>query len=154
MKLNSRSVEQVIDEVNTYRNEVVRIASELGQALVEEGIQIAKLKISILDAIETGAMLNDVNGLFDTTTGKGFIKVDAGHAAYVEFGTGVVGQMTKSLAIDKPSGWGHDLNQHGWQGWVYDHGRWTRGMSPRPFMWYTWYELCEKAEEMVRLRYG
>ena len=162
IRLTGESIDQAIAEVNAYRDEIVRITRELGEELVADGINIAKMRITSYDAIETGALLGSVQGVFDASTGRGFIRVGTDHAAFVEYGTGIIGanpwrsDKPYSTAEPKPDGWTYDVNNHGDAGWVYGvgHRRWTKGQPPRPFMWETFNELCDKATLMVRTRYN
>ena len=71
------------------------------------------------------------------------IYTDCPWAAYVEFGTGVVGEKSphpnKSMA-----GWKYDVNSHGEAGWYYfkdGEWHWTNGMISRPFMYETGQQL-------------
>jgi len=62
------------------------------------------------------------------------------YAAYVEFGTGVVGATNGDKSLIAPKfGWEHDIHGHGLYGWVYydereDRFRWTRGQEAARFM--------------------
>ena len=127
------------------------------QALVDEGVMTVKTWIIAYDAVETGSLLNSIEGIFDATTGRGFIKANSDHAAFVEFGTGVMGQTHAASSPDKPEGWLYDVNKHEHDGWYYyDHGvkRWTKGREPRPFMWQAFNELCSKAHDIARMKYN
>lgn len=60
---------------------------------------------------------------------------DSAHAAFHEFGTGVVG----SYSGDLPSSWAYDVNHHGDAGWWYfdekqGRKRWTRGQRGTAYM--------------------
>lgn len=64
---------------------------------------------------------------------------DNNYAAYVEFGTGVVGATGAQNPQASKIGWRHDVNQHGEYGWVYydeqqDRFRWTKGQEAARFM--------------------
>lgn len=144
MKLTPESVDKAIAEIKAYRDHIVEAAQKLGQALVDDGVEIARMKITAMDAIETGELLGSIEGFFDGR--RGYIKTDSNHAAYVEYGTGIVGATNSSIE-PKPYGWQHDANNHGDLGWIYQNGRWTKGMPPRPFMWETWLELCNLAND-------
>lgn len=151
------SIDKGIAEIIEYRTELAQKARELGETLVADGIEIMRMKIREFDAIETGELLESVDGWFDSVTGIGIISVNSAHAAFVEYGTGVVGKTVQSLAIDKPSNWQYDVNNHGWDGWYYlDKGqkRWTRGMPPRPFVWGTRQELIERAQALFAEYFG
>lgn len=61
------------------------------------------------------------------------------YAAYVEFGTGVIGENSPHPDTSI-AGWKYDINDHGEAGWIYfkDGKRhWTNGMPARPFMFET-----------------
>lgn len=162
IRLTAESIDQAIADITEYKEDILRITRELAEELIADGVNVARMKITNYDAIETGALLGSVEGFFDATTGKGFIKVGTDHAAFVEYGTGVIGEnpwrseKPYSTAEPKPSGWNYDVNDHGDAGWVYGNGhrRWTKGQPPRPFMWETFNELCDKASMMVRTRYN
>ena len=154
IRLNPDSVQEAINSIAEVKERVKRMASELGQALVDDGVMTAKTWIIAYGAYETGELLNSIEGFFDVTTGRGFIKAGSDHAAFVEYGTGVVGLESQAASPDRPSDWEYDKNGHGHYGWFYANGRWTKGMPPRPFMWQTWNELCNKAHEMVKVKYG
>lgn len=159
IRLNKESVNEAIKQVEQYKEYIIRATRELGQALVEDGVQICRMKIIGYDAIETGNLLGSVEGFFDPISGKGIISCNAyswngmNYAALVEYGTGIVGAQNSSVE-PKPSGYQHDVHNHGDQGWFYANGRWTKGMPPRPFMWDTWVELCNKTNEMVREKFN
>lgn len=154
ISLDSDSVQEAINQIREIQNDVKRIANELAQELVNDGVFIAKTWIIAYDAVETGDLLNSIEGFFDPSTGRGFIKANSDHAAFVEYGTGIVGEMHSSESPDRPEGWTYDVNHHGHLGWYYYRGRWTKGMPPRPFMWHTWNELCEKAHNELRVRFN
>ena len=152
------SVNQAINELKDYRKHVRELAMELGQELVEQGVHEAKTWIIAMGAFETGSLLDSIEGFFDPWSGKGFIKTDCNHAAYVEYGTGVRGEEEKPYGVDPnmPEGWEYDKNNHGHYGWYYgkDNRRWTKGMPPRPFMYKTFLELCDRASEQLRAKYN
>lgn len=63
---------------------------------------------------------------------------DCSYAAFVEYGTGIIG--SRNPHPDLPPGWSYDVNEHGEAGWVYksDTGeyRWTQGQEPHRFMYH------------------
>lgn len=152
LRLSTQSAKDAIAEIEAYRDSIKRAVNELGQELVSEGVFTAKTWIIAYDAVESGQLLNSIEGVFDEGTGKGFIRTNSGHAAFVEYGTGVIGEESKAISPDRPEGWEYDVNEHGHYGWYYANGRWTKGMPPRPFMWNTFKDLCDKADALVRLK--
>lgn len=146
MELTPESVRQAVLEVREYRNDIVRITKELGRMLVDSGVDICRMKITQMDAIETGELLSSVEGVFDATVGRGFVRVGAEYAFYVEYGTGV---YVDGLANRK----------YGEAGWYYydkkqgNRKRWTKGERPRPFMYETFVELCNQAQTLVETSY-
>lgn len=149
LRLTPESADEALKEVQSYRDHIIKVARELVETLVSTGVDYAKIKVYAYGAYETGDLLNSIEGFFDPATNKGIIKADSKHAAFVEYGTGIVGATNKSHE-PKPYGWQHDVNNHGDEGWFYANGRWTKGLMPRPFMWDTWQMLCEDASDLVR----
>ena len=152
--LDEKDINRAIGEVRKYRKEFLEKCNRLVQALTDEGAEIARLKVVELDAIYTGELMNSIEGYYSPTTGVGIIRAGAYYAAYVEFGTGVVGSQS---AHPNPQGWQYDVNGHGDEGWVYydeESGkfRWTKGFRSRPFMYNTARELenvCVKIAKEV-----
>ena len=74
--------------------------------------------------------------------------VPKNYAAYVEFGTGIVGKKgTKSHIMNK-FGWIHDINSRGEVGWVYydqnrNKFRWTAGQQAARFMEFSVLDINE-----------
>lgn len=156
VKLTKDSINNAIRELADYKAEIKRKTSELTEALASEGVFIAKTWIIAYGAYETGDLMNSIEGIFDASTGRGFIKATSDHAAYVEYGTGVVGLEHQGESPDRPAGWDYDTNEHGHDGWYYytsGYKRWTKGMPPRPFMYQTFIELSQKAHEIAKVKF-
>ena len=137
-----------------FRRELIRKVDELMQALTDHGVQVAKFQIRELDAVYTTELLNSIEGYYSPSWGVGVIKAGAGHAAFVEFGTGVIGQ-------DSPHpnpgsvGWQYDASNRGKQGWFYFNDNdgqvhWTAGYKSRPFMYNTARELEKVCGKIAR----
>lgn len=133
-------------KVRLYNNRIQENCEEFAYRLAEEGIAIARIKISGKDAVYTGELLNSLQleqGDIIYNGATYVIYTDCPWAAYVEFGTGVVGEKSphpnKSMA-----GWKYDVNSHGEAGWHYfkdGEWHWTNGMISRPFMYETGQQL-------------
>jgi hypothetical protein len=153
-KLNERDIDRAIKEVRKFKKEFLEKCNRLVEELTDYGVEVAKIKVAQLDAVYTGELMNSIEGYFSPTYGVGIVKAGAYYAAYVEFGTGVVGSQSPHT---NPNGWQYDVNQHGDEGWIYyddDSGefRWTKGFKSRPFMYETARQLekdCKKIAEEV-----
>jgi hypothetical protein len=151
--LDPKSVEKAIKQLNAYKKEVETKTTELAQRLTTLGADIARIKIAEMGAYYSGELLSGVSGYFSPTLNAGFIRVTSDHVAFVEFGTGVVGQSNPHRNGEYLSlaSWGYVTGskifttKDGKVGWVYptDDGgfRFTEGMPSRPFMYETALEL-------------
>ena len=156
-KVNVKDINRAIREVEKFKKEFLLKCNRLIEALTDAGVQIAKVEVAQLDAVYTGALMNSIEGYYSPTYNVGIIKAGAYYAAYVEFGTGVVGA---SSAHPNPQGWQYDVNNHCDSGWVYydDYSgefRWTKGFKSRPFMYNTARELekeCKRIREGVFMK--
>lgn len=147
------SVANAIKMLRSYRQEVEQKTMLLAQRLTDLGADIVRMKIVDMGAVYTGELLSGVNGYYSPTLNAGFIRVSSDHAAFVEFGTGVVGQQNphKDGAYLALASWSYATGskifttQDGKVGWIYptDDGgfRFTEGMGSRPFMYETALEL-------------
>ena len=139
IKFKLDEIDYAIRKVEQFKTQFLDKCERLVKALTDEGVEIAKMQIKQLDAIDTGKLLSGIDGYFDIKSGVGIIKADTPYAIYVEFGTGVVGSQSPH---PNPNGYRYDINAHGDKGWVYyDDGsgefRWTKGFKSRPFMYNT-----------------
>ena len=151
--LDPKSIEKAIKQLNAYKKEVETKTTELAQRLTTLGAEIARIKIVEMGAYYSGELLSGVSGYFSPTLNAGFIRVTSDHVAFVEFGTGVVGQSNPHRNGEYLSlaSWGYVTGskifttKDGKVGWVYptDDGgfRFTEGMPSRPFMYETALEL-------------
>jgi hypothetical protein len=152
-KLSPKSVQAAIDAINEYRKDVERKSRLLVERLTNYGADIARIKIVSLGAIDTGELQNGVDGYYSPSLNAGYVKVTSDHVAFVEFGTGVVGQASphrNGEYLSKAS-WSYATGKKifttkdGRVGWIYptDDGgfRFTEGIESRPFMYETALEL-------------
>ncbi len=153
VKLDPQGVLDAINEIRQYQKDVENKVRLLIQRLTDLGADIARIKIVSMGAYYSGELLSGVDGYYSPTLNVGFVRVTSDHVAFVEFGTGVVGQTN-------PHKNGEYLSIAAWQyatgpkifttkdgrvGWIYptDDGgfRFTEGMKSRPFMYETALEL-------------
>ena len=149
--LNPNDIDRAIKEVEQYKQEFQEKCNRLIQALTDYGVEVAKVQVTQLGAWYTGELMSSIEGYFSPTYGVGIIKAGAYYAAYVEFGTGVVGS---SSPHPNPQGWKYDVNAHGDDGWIYydDYSgdfRWTKGFKSRPFMYNTARELEKECKRIA-----
>ncbi len=155
-KLNLKDIDRAIRQVKKFRSQFIEKCNKLVEALTESGQQVARIEVQQLDAVFTGELLNSIDSYYSPTYNVGIIKAGAYYAAYVEFGTGVVGSQSPHPS---PVGWQYDVNGHGDEGWVYfdDYSgefRWTKGFKSRPFMYNTARQLEKECEKIARRVFG
>ena len=163
INLNEKgSLGKGLRKLHAYKRRVQNKTSLLVQKLTDYGVEIARIKIVNMGAYYSGELLSGVDGYYSPSLNAGFVLVTSDHAAFVEFGTGVVGQ-------NNPHKNGEYLSKAAWQyatgpkifttqdgrvGWIYptDDGgfRFTEGMPSRPFMYETALELQSKCEQMAK----
>jgi len=165
--LSKREVADAIKQIEQIKRELPVKVKELVRRLTEEGKVIAKLKVEQMNAEYTGLLKDQIDGYFSESAGIGLIHTgSAWYAAFVEFGTGVVGQGSPH-PVAEANGWRYDVNDHGEAGWYYptddpnlirytaSDGKtfgWTKGMASRPFMYETAKDLeslCHKIAKEV-----
>jgi hypothetical protein len=115
-----------------------------------------------MGALASGELLGGVSGYYSPTLNAGFVRVASDHVAFVEFGTGVVGQNSphKNGEYLAKASWGYATGtkifttKDGKVGWIYPASdgsfRFTEGMKSRPFLYETALELQSKFEGMAR----
>lgn len=166
VRLDPKSIDKAIKELNAYKKEIETKAKLLVQRLIDEGAEIARIKIVSMGAVDTSELLAGVDGYFSPLLNAGFVRVSSDHVAFVEFGTGVVGQQSphrNGEYLSKAS-WGYATGQKifttkdGKVGWIYptDDGgfRFTEGMQSRPFMYETALALQREFPRIAREVFG
>lgn len=163
INLNEKgSIGKALRKIRAYKRRVERNTSLLVQRLTDYGVEIAKIKIVNMGAYYSGELLSGVSGYYSAALNAGFVKVASDHVAFVEFGTGVVGQNSphrngeylSKAAWSYASGAKIFTTQDGKVGWIYptDDGgfRFTEGMESRPFMYETALELESKFKNLAK----
>lgn len=158
IKLNcfsQSSIQNAIKALQSYQDNLTYKCQLLAEKLAEKGVEIARVQIADLDAIFTSELLQSVHSEYrGSIKGGGVwaVVVDSKHAAFVEFGTGVIGKAnpykgTLPEGVDWQYASGKTIRQlaDGRYGWFYKgkDGNWyfTEGMPSRPFMYNTANEL-------------
>ena len=160
-QLYPKSIANAITEIQAYQKEVENKTRVLIQRLVDYGANIARVKITGMGAFATGELLSGVDGYYSPTLNAGFVRVTSDHVAFVEFGTGVVGQQSphRNGEYLSKAAWGYATGskifttKDGKVGWIYptDDGsfRFTEGMRSRPFMYETAIELAQIFDQIA-----
>ena len=168
MSLSEKSIQNAIQELRAYQNSLTYKCQLLAEKLAEKGVEIARVQIADLDAIFTSELISSVHVEYEgSTKGGGIWAVIAGsdHAAFVEFGTGIVGQQSPYHGkLPEGVSWqyasGKTIHQisDGRYGWFYqdDNGDWwfTEGMPSRPFMYLTANELRQIVTQTAKEVFG
>lgn len=136
--LSERSLEELERAIRAYADEVEAACPVISDSLAEIAAETARAACPV----RTGALYGSISAV---SGGDGTAEAVAAseHAAFVEFGTGVVGAASPSgHAKDSEAmaraGYVPDGTGHGEAGWVYpgDDGalHWTKGQPGRGFM--------------------
>lgn len=166
--LSVKGINGLIKELEGYKvNFLHEKLQELTREIAERGVEIAKANITTLDAIFAGELLGSIHAKEESAgAGKAvfFIVTDSEHAAFVEFGTGQLGQEGP-YPYPLPDGveWNYNTGQTifeispGEYGWFYYRdGQWyfTQGMPSRPFMYETSLELIQEIPKIAKTVFG
>lgn len=166
VRLDPQSIADAINELEEYKKEVERRSKLLVQTLTDLGVEIVRVKIVGMGAVYSGELLSGVDGYFSPALNAGYVRVSSDHVAFVEFGTGVVGQASphsngeylSKAAWSYASGAKIFTTKNGRVGWIYptDDGgyRFTEGMQSRPFMYETALELQREFPRIAKEVFG
>lgn len=161
--LSISSIRQLQKELEKYHDSLTYKARLLAEKLSERGVEIARVQIADLDAIFTGELIQSLHSEYKGSTQYGAIfavVTDSKHAAFVCFGTGIVGkespypyELPEGVTWDYASGKTIRQLADGRYGWFYPRdGKWyfTEGMPSRPFLHNTAMELREIVEKTAK----
>lgn len=161
--LSVSSIRQLQKDLEKFRDSLEYKARLLAETLAERGVEVARVRIADLDAIFTGELISSIHSEYKGSQKGGAVfavVADSDHAAFVEFGTGPIGQESP-YPYELPEGvsWqyasGKTIRQlaDGRYGWFYPRdGQWyfTEGMPARPFMYETSLELQKIVVEVAK----
>ena len=141
MKLSHESVQKAIEQVDTYADSLETKCAELCERLAEIGVQAA-VRCITQSTNGTGELAASMQ--VEQSGDTSFLVITRNeHAAFVEFGTGVIGSGTYSGEL--PQGWTYDQRRtpaahdsaDPTKWWYYDkqgRRRSTRGQTATGFM--------------------
>lgn len=148
--LSAAEIDRAIRELDDYAEKVEKLGETVVKRLTQDGVTTAQEMAMYMNAYDSGELVNGI--VEEYRDGKGYIHSTAPHTAYVEMGTGVVGQGSPNPNGSYP-GWAYDVNGHGEAGWNYigKDGKlhWTKGMPSRPFLYDTAQILKEAVPDVV-----
>lgn len=140
------SVMSALQRIDYIRKRLQPAMERLINQMAEKGVEIAKAELIFFDdpAYDTGYLSESIHSI-PYSGDAAYVATDCYYAAYVEFGTGSVGQ---SSAINPE---GRNIGTYTQGGWVYyneqiDKFVWTMGMAARPFMYHTFKDLIAEVE--------
>ena len=91
---STSSIQELQKQLREYQDSLNKKCEIFTEELAKRGVEIAKARVTTLDAIFTGDLLNNIHekkGNGDKNSVIFFITADSRHAAFVEFGTGQLG---------------------------------------------------------------
>lgn len=157
--LSQSSLRKAQQEIQRYRQELIQKTQTFVQRLADEGVILAKVKISQYPAVHTGELLNsimDEPGAVITNGSQWIIYTGCEWAQFVEFGTGITGSQNPHPDTGIAN-WKYDVNEHGDTGWWYykeGEWHWTKGMPSRPFMYETAKDLADLVPKIAKEVFG
>ena len=92
---SAKEIEKAKQQLIEYQDDLNEKIDLFVKKLCEKGVEIAKEKVSVHDAIDTGELLNSIDlreGDIIKNGSQWFIYTDCDYAKFIEFGTGVVGE--------------------------------------------------------------
>lgn len=163
MTLDARSIDKAIREIRKLQTDLKEAMQGLVEELAKQGAEIAKIEITNLGAVDTGALRASIGyGAFDPATRTAIVYAGGYYACFVEFGTGIVGKKNRHPGLNSMKDFAvmgangtlyteYDTNKHGDEVWWYrpvggTRYLWTRGMKARPFMYNTYVQLIDIAK--------
>ena len=172
VELSEWGIDRAIKELEKFKRDFITACNELLKQLTGHASNAAKMSLLAYSAVYTSHLYDNIanNTHVSLEEGKrmGIVRADAvdendhAYAAYVEFGTGIIGSGDHPQA--DAVGWNYDINGHGESGWWYldpksttysDEGEvasgwhWTQGEPAKPFMYNAYMEARSEAPKLV-----
>lgn len=94
MDLSVSSINNAIKQVREVQAELRMKCLDLVRELATKGMEIAKMQVVSLDAVDTGDLERSIEVLFFPEERCGYVVAGVPYAVYVEYGTGTVGAAT------------------------------------------------------------
>lgn len=164
--LSKKELDKAIEELKNYKKELNEKIDLFVKKLAEKGVEIAKDKVSIYQAIDSGKLLDSIELKEGDIIKNGacyYVYTGCEYASFVEFGTGVMGEGTYSHNMPEDINWNYASGQHvfttkdGRTGWYYPTNegyKFTEGYPSRPFMTETAIMLSMQVLEIAKEVFG
>ena len=157
--LSIKEVNSAINELRKYRMTIEERLLSLSQVLANHGKDAVIQSIGevVIHANVAEMLKAGVDSVYDPSTGVVVIFNSVPWAAYVEFGTGIVGRGSPHPMGEGYLGWYYDIHEHGFMGWWYYLGgnlHHTWGQESQPFMYLAGQRLREDIRRIVRDHLG
>lgn len=168
MSLSTKSIEAAIKEVKGRKRYTERRIALICDKLQKRAVELCKDNLAAFGAIQDQDLYDSIHADAICEAGKFriFLRANAKHASFVEFGTGIVGAQNPHPQAGKwgggtykDGGWytqadGKDMQAlYGWEPHVARDGNiiyFTAGQPAKPFMYNTMVQLREEFPEIVR----
>ena len=135
---DTNSISNAIKILENYGKNTDSDVEKFITKMVDKGVNYARS----ICPVDTGELKGTIKGKVEKSDYKikGTISVSSDHAAFVEFGTGVVGRGTHPDIAQTV--YAYDVNGHGEKGWTYydpirERYVHTKGHKANPFMYHT-----------------
>lgn len=133
----------------------VQSAGSIMYEIASEGVGIVKDQMQKYGIPTDGDLGNSVKATrVDAKSAR--LEADGGHATFVEFGTGIIGQNNPHEEAEE-RGISYDRNSHSESGWVYfKDGRFfrTKGQPSRPFWYSARSKIIAKGKQLILNKLG
>lgn len=132
-----------ISDLRAYALQFEGRTDEIAKRLSERGAVIAREEAPA----DTGELRASIFAQHERRSGQ--VIASSPHAAFVEFGTGIVGSRNPHPTLP----WDYDVNGHGEAGWWYPKDgewKWTAGQPAKAYMLKTARRLSDEAGEIAK----
>lgn len=157
---DSASWDNALREYDKYTKDFENKIALFTQRLAERGVELAKTHVLTLGATFTMDLYNSLHAVERGNMAYAIV-TDCEHCAFVEFGTGQLGQEGPyPYPFPKGVTWEYNVGEtifeidEGQYGWFYPtlDGGWkfTQGMPARPYMYETSVELATEVHKIAK----
>lgn len=148
-ELSASSLEALITKLDKYAKSLDEATTDINKAIAERAEELVKTNVHS-EAYDEGDLEESIQSEYNSEYARVYTEND--HAAYAEFGIGIVGEGSHPEALAK--GWVYDKNAHGDKGWFYtdkNGKKWfTRGYTGRKYMYNSYITLKQELNDIAK----